>query len=277
MTKDEALRLALEALERIDLWLKARYQIGLVGTELEAVAAIKAALEAKDEPVAWQYRDANDDGTWSAWTGCDKRLTESDWRKVRPLYTTPPQRKPLTDEEIDWKDMYEKQKRRSEMWVAKYEKDIGPLEKAGPQQEKNEFNPDWDTQAVLVEEIQRMAKRIEELEAQGEPVAGQPLPCPFCGHVGLNFADGETYRWGVASCGGCGASCGAIRREYPDLGEWHTEAIAEWNRRLPAPQRTWVGLTDEEIEQGCKESWVTEQAFQSAVWWAEAKLKEKNL
>ena len=30
----------------------------------------------------------------------------------------------------------------------------------------NEFNPDWDTQAVLVEEIQRMAKRIEELEAQ---------------------------------------------------------------------------------------------------------------
>ena len=43
-----------------------------------------------------------------------------------------------------------------------------------------------------------------------------------------------------------------------------------------APQRTWVGLTDEEIEQGCKESWVTEQAFQSAVWWAEAKLKEKN-
>ena len=44
----------------------------------------------------------------------------------------------------------------------------------------------------------------------------------------------------------------------------------------PVTQRTWVALTDEEIEQGCKESWVTEQAFQSAVWWAEAKLKEKN-
>jgi len=41
-------------------------------------------------------------------------------------------------------------------------------------------------------------------------------------------------------------------------------------------QRTWVGLTDDEIAQGCKESWVTEQAWQSAVWWAEAKLKEKN-
>ena len=43
-----------------------------------------------------------------------------------------------------------------------------------------------------------------------------------------------------------------------------------------SPQRTWVGLTDEEIEQGCKESWVTEQAWQSAVWWAEAKLRGKN-
>ena len=42
------------------------------------------------------------------------------------------------------------------------------------------------------------------------------------------------------------------------------------------PRREGVGLTDEEIAQGCKESWVTEQAWQSAVWWAEAKLKEKN-
>jgi hypothetical protein len=37
--------------------------------------------------------------------------------------------------------------------------------------EANEFNPDWDTQAVLVEEIQRMAKRIEELEANDKPYA----------------------------------------------------------------------------------------------------------
>ena len=42
------------------------------------------------------------------------------------------------------------------------------------------------------------------------------------------------------------------------------------------PKREWVGLTDEEIAQGLKESWVTEQAWQSAVWWAEEKLKEKN-
>jgi hypothetical protein len=41
-------------------------------------------------------------------------------------------------------------------------------------------------------------------------------------------------------------------------------------------QREWVGLTNAEIAQGNKESWVDEQAWQSAVWWAEAKLKEKN-
>ena len=29
----------------------------------------------------------------------------------------------------------------------------------------NEFNPDWDAMAVMVEEQQRMAKRIEDLEA----------------------------------------------------------------------------------------------------------------
>jgi hypothetical protein len=41
-------------------------------------------------------------------------------------------------------------------------------------------------------------------------------------------------------------------------------------------KREWVGLTDEDIQQGKKESWVSEQAFESAVWWAEAKLREKN-
>jgi hypothetical protein len=116
--------------------------------------------------------------------------------------------------------------------------------------------------------------------AQQEPVAGQPLPCPFCGHIGLDFADGETYRWGVASCGGCGASCGDVRREYPDKGEWHTEAIAEWNKRSPAAQRTWVGLTDEEIVRAASPfAWENlntverRRAFARAI---EAKLKEKN-
>ena len=41
-------------------------------------------------------------------------------------------------------------------------------------------------------------------------------------------------------------------------------------------KKEWVGLTDEEIAEGIINSWVIGQAFESAVWWAEEKLKEKN-
>ena len=154
MNKDEALRLALEALEDLARYENPQTMIqirkkdgGSIVTMYphkvasDAITAIKAALEAKDELVCV---------CGAVWEGQELVIAPKEEAK----------------DEIDWKDMYEKQKRHSEMWVAKYEKDIGPLEKAVPHQEKNEFNPDWDTQAVLVEEIQRMAKRIEELEAQ---------------------------------------------------------------------------------------------------------------
>ena len=61
----------------------------------------------------------------------------------------------------------------------------------------------------------------------------------------------------------------------PDLVTWDASAPLVVTPH-PAFKKPWVGLTDEEIEQGKKESWVSEQAFESAVWWAEAKLKEKN-
>ena len=66
-------------------------------------------------------------------------------------------------------------------------------------------------------------------------------------------------------------------KDEPDHSDELTIAyMSGLHRGKELAQRTWVGLTDEEIEQGCKESWVTLQAWQSAVWWAEAKLKEKN-
>ena len=87
MTKDEALRLALEALEYTGLkWPQVE----------EAITAIKASLlsrsdgEAKDEPVAWiEHHKGGDNLVWD----------DPSWKRT-PLYTTPPQRKPLTDEEI---------------------------------------------------------------------------------------------------------------------------------------------------------------------------------
>lgn len=69
----------------------------------------------------------------------------------------------------------------------------------------------------------------------------KPLPCPFCGHVGLDFAEGSTFRWIVASCGGCGATTGETRIQTLGQGtkdEWmataQVDAIVEWNRRTPS-------------------------------------------
>jgi uncharacterized protein (UPF0335 family) len=75
--------------------------------------------------------------------------------------------------------------------------------------EENEFNPDWDTQAVLVEEIQRMAKRIEELEAKDKPM-------------------------------------------HPEIKKLYEDYFDKCFRESSPTQRTWVGLTDEEMQRMAK-------------------------
>ena len=89
MNKSEALRLALEALEmsRRFVYADNRPQCD------EAIDALRAALaqqEPVQEPVAWLYEE-----------GADSTLH---WNKPplygTPLYLSPPQRQPLTDEEI---------------------------------------------------------------------------------------------------------------------------------------------------------------------------------
>ena len=62
------------------------------------------------EPVEYQYRTRPDwIPEWNGWNTCSKESAEAyektpylhDWHyEVRRLYITPPQRKPLTDEEI---------------------------------------------------------------------------------------------------------------------------------------------------------------------------------
>jgi hypothetical protein len=94
MTDREAMKLACKALRDCHYYM---INAGLPNQSLlnEAFTAymeLEAALAkqpAQQEPVAWQYRDANDDGTWSAWLGCDKRLVEDEYRQVRALFTSP--------------------------------------------------------------------------------------------------------------------------------------------------------------------------------------------
>jgi Lar family restriction alleviation protein len=61
----------------------------------------------------------------------------------------------------------------------------------------------------------------------------EPLPCPFCGHVGVNVHEASTFRWIVAECDNCGAQCGEVRRNTmgPLTEEDEALAIAEWNAR----------------------------------------------
>jgi hypothetical protein len=82
MTQDEALRLALEALEKISMGGDPRWAD-------PAIIAIKAALEAKDEPVAYinvEQRKLE----WAKYMSWDTP-TVVNLPKI-PLYTTPPQR-----------------------------------------------------------------------------------------------------------------------------------------------------------------------------------------
>jgi len=143
--------------------------------------------------------------------------------------------------------------------------------------EANEFNPDWDTQAVLVEEIQRMAKRIEELEAKDEPYALEASMFsndrvkvdPVTGNVSIGTPQQEANDEPVAWMN----QNGVVRK----VGyEWGPNNTLTALYATPS-QRTWVGLTDDEIVLIVTECAASHQHtdihFAKAI---EAKLKEKN-
>jgi hypothetical protein len=115
MTKDEALRIALDALENItsvsicEATHHAKKDRHLLCEEcpnevrhLKAITAIKAALEAKDEPAAWMYPDdlKRFETSETFAQAYSIEVVSPTHGETVPLYTTPPQRKPLTDEEM---------------------------------------------------------------------------------------------------------------------------------------------------------------------------------
>ena len=121
LSLEQTLRLALEALESasnaIESWGsyaseyfqdKHDLQVDINNTQ-QAITAIKAALEAKDEPVAWMYPD--DLKRFETSEACAEaysiEMVSPTQGETVPLYTTPPQRQwvGLTDGEIEkhWK------------------------------------------------------------------------------------------------------------------------------------------------------------------------------
>ena len=77
-----------------------------------AIAALRARLaEPEPEPVAWQERQLiSSTGQWTHWYDCRPRMAHQPLEQLepnglmyqwRPLYTAPPTRRLLTDEEIE--------------------------------------------------------------------------------------------------------------------------------------------------------------------------------
>jgi hypothetical protein len=100
MTDKETIRLALDALEEsntdndtMEFWDR----------KIKAIAALKDRLaQPEQEPVAWIERDMQCDDFDPDSVTCEKPTIAADGWEWIALYTTPPQRKPLTDEQI-WK------------------------------------------------------------------------------------------------------------------------------------------------------------------------------
>ena len=122
-------------------------------------------------------------------------------------------------------------------------KTILAIKKALAQPEQDQFKPDWNTEAVLVEEMQRMAKRIEKLEALAQP---EQEP------VAWMDEDGDVLSASIVD--------GKGLRNIPLY--------------TSPPQREWVGLTDDEIDSalGVYDSFGGRLDARKI----EAKLKEKN-
>ena len=148
----------------------------------------------------------------------------------------------------------------------------------------NDFNPDWDAMAVMVEEQQRMAKRIEELEArlaQGEPEPTRSQKLRDAGYERRKKGwdkDGDEQgpkpqaHMLITEQGVCG---GIFRFRYDA-----EVAAREGNGRFSIvplytapPQHTWQGLTDEEIDYIYLNTVDFSYNYERAI---EAKLKEKN-
>ena len=115
MTQEEALRMALEALEADELDMVDDGSGNMVFRKEQAITAIKEHLKEKalqalhdENERLGLYKDAYAEQKPMAWisTGparmfhwtSDKPAYGDDWV---PLYTTSPQRKPLTDEDVE--------------------------------------------------------------------------------------------------------------------------------------------------------------------------------
>ena len=87
------------------------------------------------------------------------------------------------EQEIDWKDMYEKEKRRSDMWLVKYEAVAGLAPKAYPQSQREQEpgRNHWENGDVF----ERIAAK-KTAAAQRKPLTDVQIMDAFCVTPGIH-------------------------------------------------------------------------------------------
>ena len=113
--------------------------------------------------------------------------------------------------------------------------------------------PSYIEQGLRIETLER-AVIASEQDYKRMKAAAQAA---YRAMVAMELSDGSKREWDAAVSG--------LRA-----------ALAEPAIKESLTVRPWVGLTDEEITQGNRDSLVDLWAWESAVLWAEAKLREKN-
>ncbi len=143
-------------------------------------------------------------------------------------------------------------------------------------EQSNEFNPDWDAMAVMVEEQQRMAKRIEELEAQAHHAAPQAPIHYYRGDEQGNLTRSDIHveqaSWVKTYAGG--------KPNYttPEEPRVKLDASAPLVVQPHPAFKKWQGLTDDEVAQAMyrADAIITGPMQFKFAKEIEAKLREKN-
>jgi hypothetical protein len=244
----EALKLALEALITITdaIYVNSQQEADAVYKANDAVKAIKEALAQEQAPVAWVSEDVCE-GQYingrprKIWWECEKGVGTA-------FYTHPPQR--TEQEPVAIKRMKE--------WIEylKRKSDFGQHMKIPSEMSAGTC---WE----LAIELEQFINTTPPQRTEQELIA-------YLYNMGYKAGHHDTLE---------GTYIDIFRQ---DMSTYHSDVVSEWledEGYTTPPQRTWVGLTDEEIDLVCVGLWSggwRKKAMQDFAKVIEAKLKQVN-
>ena len=264
MTKDAALKMALEALE-------AHADIGIKSDK--AITAIKAALS-KQCPDHLDGTHIFDEHGQCYGDACEALAEPEQEPVLEDIEQYRMQMAGICTAALGyWKEgdsIHPDYNTLALRDVAKLYAKYDALYKTQPEP----FKPDYDTEAVLVEEMQRMAKQFAEMQDWEVVASDQAMTIAMmkCEQEPVEYQYRtrpdwipEWNRWNT-----CSKDSADAYEKNPYLHDWHYEVRTLY---AASPKREWVGLTDDDVDEICKAADDTA----SALIMAEDLLMEKSM